>query len=79
MTPEQAEALQVEMWRRLPLEERFRIVATMIEDGFALVAASIRAAHPEYTPEEFRAAMRKRICDNSTRTFHRQATVFGVK
>jgi len=47
MTPEQAEALQVEMWRRLSLEERFRIVAAMIEDGFALVAASIRAAHPE--------------------------------
>jgi hypothetical protein len=61
MTPEQAEALQVEMWRRLPLEERFRIVATMIEDGFALVAASIRAAHPEYTPEEFRVALAKRI------------------
>jgi hypothetical protein len=61
MTPEQAEALQVEIWRQLPLEERFRIVAAMIEDGFALVAASIRAAHPEYTPEEFRAAMRKRI------------------
>ena len=39
------------MWRRLSLEERFRIVAAMIEDGFALLAASIRAAHPEYTPE----------------------------
>lgn len=61
MTPEQAEALQIEMWRRLPLEERIRIVFAMIEDGFALVAASIRAAHPEYTPEEFRAALRKRI------------------
>jgi hypothetical protein len=33
----------------------------MIEDGFALVAASIRAAHPEYTPEEFQAALRRRI------------------
>ena len=64
MTPEQAEALQVEMWRRLSLEERFRIVAAMIEDGFALVAASIRAAHPEYTPEEFLAALRKRIYDD---------------
>ncbi len=64
MTPEQAEALQVQMWRRLSLEERFRIVVAMIEDGFALVAASIRAAHPEYTPEEFRAAMRKRIYDD---------------
>jgi len=64
VTPEQAEALQVEMWRRLSLEERFRIVVAMIEDGFALVAASIRAAHPEYTPEEFRAAMRKRIYDD---------------
>ena len=64
MTPEQAEALQVEMWRQLSLEERFRIVVAMIEDGFALVAASIRAAHPEYTPEEFRAAMRKRIYDD---------------
>jgi len=64
VTPEQAEALQVQMWRRLSLEERFRIVVAMIEDGFALVAASIRAAHPEYTPEEFRAAMRKRIYDD---------------
>ena len=64
MIPEQAQALQVEMWRRLSLEERFRMVAAMIEDGFALVAASIRAAHPEYTPEEFRAAMRKRIYDD---------------
>ncbi len=63
MTPEQAEALQIEMWRRLLLEERFRMVLAMIEDGFALVAASIRAAHPEYTPEEFRAALRKRIYD----------------
>jgi hypothetical protein len=52
------------MWRRLSLEERFRIVAGMIEDGYALVAASIRAAHPEYTPEEFRAALRKRIYDD---------------
>jgi hypothetical protein len=33
----------------------------MIEDSFALVAASIRAAHPEYMPEEFRAARHKRI------------------
>jgi len=33
----------------------------MIEDGFASVAASIRAAHPGQTPVEFRAAMRKRI------------------
>jgi len=62
--PEQAEALQVEMWRRLSLEERFRMVTAMIEDGFTLVAASIRAAHPEYTPEEFRAALRKRIYDD---------------
>ena len=61
MTPEKAEALQVEMWRRLSLEERFRLVAGMIEDGFNLVAASIRAAHPEYTPAEVRAALRKRI------------------
>ena len=61
MTPEQAEALQVEIWRRLSLEERFRIVAGMIKDGFALVAASIRAAHPQYTPEEFRVALAKRI------------------
>lgn len=61
MTPEQAEALQVEMWRRLPLEERIRIVFAMIEDGSALVAASIRTTHPEYTPEEFRAALRTRI------------------
>jgi len=61
MTPEQANELQAEMWRKLPLEERFRIVAAMIKDGFALVAASIRAAHPEYTPEEFRTALRRRI------------------
>ena len=64
VTPEQAAEQQIEMWRRLSLEERFRIVAAMIEDGFALVAASIRAAHPEYTPEEFRAALRKRIYDD---------------
>jgi hypothetical protein len=61
MTPEQAETLQVEMWRRLPPEERFRIVFAMIEDGFALVAASIRTTHPEYTPEEFRVALAKRV------------------
>jgi hypothetical protein len=64
VTPDEASAQQVEMWRRLSLEERFRIVAAMIEDGFALVAASIRAAHREYTPEEFRAALRKRIYDD---------------
>jgi hypothetical protein len=64
MTPEQAEALQVEMWRRLSLGERFRLVAGMIEDGFNLVAASIRAAHPEYTPEEVQTALRKRIYDD---------------
>jgi hypothetical protein len=64
MTPEQADALQVEMWRRLPPEERLRIVFAVIEDGFALVATSIRAAHPEYTPEEFRVALRKRVYDH---------------
>jgi hypothetical protein len=63
MTPEQAEALQAEMWHRLPPEERLRIVFAMIEDGFALVAASIRAVHPEYTLEEFRTALRKRVYD----------------
>lgn len=63
MTPEKATEQQIEMWRRMSLEERFRIVAAMIEDGFALVAASIRAVHPEYTPDEFRAALRKRIYD----------------
>ncbi len=61
MTPEQATERQIKMWRRPPLEERLRIVFAMIEDGSALVAASIQAAHPEYTPEEFRAALRKRI------------------
>jgi hypothetical protein len=61
MTPEQAQALQVERWQQLLPEERLRMVFAMIEDGFALVATSIRAAHPEYTPEEFRAALRKRI------------------
>jgi hypothetical protein len=64
MTPEKAEALQVEMWRQLSLEERFRLVAGMIEDGFKLAAASIRAAHPEYTPEEVRTALRKGIYDD---------------
>jgi hypothetical protein len=64
MNREQAEALQIEMWQQLPPEERMRMVFAMIEDGFALVAASIRAAHPEYTPEEFRAALRKRVYDD---------------
>ena len=53
--------MQIEMWRRLSPEERLRIIFAMIEDGFAMVAASIRAAHPEYTPEEFGAALRQRI------------------
>ncbi len=44
MIPEQAEALQVEMWRQLPPEERMRRVFAMIEDGFTLVAVSIRTA-----------------------------------
>ena len=61
MTPEEAEAVQLGMWRRLSLEERFPIVAAMIEDGFNLVAASIRAEHPEYNPEEVRAALCQRI------------------
>jgi hypothetical protein len=61
LDPRAAEVLQAEMWRRLPLEERLRIVFAMIEDGFALDAAYIRAAHPEYTPEEFRVVLRKRI------------------
>ena len=53
--------MQIDMWRRLPPEERLRTIFAMIEDGFAMVAASIRAAHPEYTPEEFGAALRQRI------------------
>jgi hypothetical protein len=64
MTPENAEAVQFEMWRRLSLEARFRFVAAMIDDGFNLVAASIRAEHPEYGPEEVRSALRKRIYDD---------------
>lgn len=64
MTPENAEAVQFEMWRRLSLEARFRLVAAMIDDGFNLVAASIRAEHPEYGPEEVRSALRKRIYDD---------------
>lgn len=64
MTPDEASAQQVERWRRLSLEERLRIIFAMIEDGFALVAASLRATHPKYTPEEFRAALRKRIYDD---------------
>jgi hypothetical protein len=52
------------MWRRLSLEDRFRIVAAMIEDGFTLVAESIRAEHPEYSAEEVRTAQRKRIYDD---------------
>jgi len=64
MTPENAETVQLEMWRRLSLAERFRIVAVMIEDGFKLVAASIRAEHPEYGPEEVRTALKKRIYDD---------------
>ena len=38
----------------------------MIGAGFALVAASIRATHPECTPEEFRTALRKRISGDET-------------
>ena len=64
MPPEQAEAVQLEMWRRLSLEERFRIVAAMNENGYNLVAASIRSEHPEYGPEEVRTALRKRIYDD---------------
>jgi len=64
MTPENAEIVQLELWRKLPLEDRFRMVAAMIEDGFNLVAASIRAEHPEYGPEEVRSALRKRIYDD---------------
>ena len=37
------------------------MVFAMIEDGFTPVAASIWAAHSEYTLEEFRAALRKRV------------------
>jgi len=61
VTPEQASAVQIEMWRRLSAEERLRIIFEMIEDGFAMVATSIRRAHPEYTPGELGAALRKRI------------------
>ena len=61
MTPEQASAMQIDMWRRLWPKERLRIIFEMIEDGFAMVATSIRQAHPEYTPEELGAALRKRI------------------
>ena len=64
MTPEEAETVQLERWRRLSLEDRFRIVAAMIEDGFNLVATSIRTEHPEYSLEEVRAALRKRIYDD---------------
>ncbi len=64
MTPENAELVQLELWRKLSLENRFRMVAAMIEDGFNLVAASIRAEHPEYDPEELRTALRKRIYDD---------------
>lgn len=64
MTPENAEIFQLELWRKLSLEDRFRMVAAMIEDGFNLVAASIRAEHPEYGPEEVRSALRKRIYDD---------------
>ena len=61
MTSEQAETLQIEIRRRLSPEERMRMVFAMIEDGFALMVASIRAAHPDYMPEKFRAALRTRI------------------
>ena len=64
MTPDEAETVQLAMWRRLSLDDRFRIVAAMIEDGFNLVAAFIRAEHPEYSPEEVRTALRKRIYDD---------------
>ena len=64
MTPENADTVQLEMWQRLSLEDRLRFVAAMIEDGFKLVAASIRAEHPEYGPEEVRTALRKRIYDD---------------
>jgi len=61
--PEQGSEMQIEMWRRRSPEERLRIIFGMIEDGFALVTAAIRRAHPESTPEELRAALRKRIYD----------------
>ena len=64
MRPEQASALQIEMWRRRTPEERLRIIFGMIEDGYAMVAAAIRRDHPECTPEEFRAALRQRIYDD---------------
>jgi len=54
LDPRAAEVLQAEMWRQLQLEERPRIV-------FAMIAASIHAAHLEYSPEEFEAILRKRI------------------
>lgn len=61
VTPEQGSAMQIEMWRRLSFEERLRIIFAMIEDGFAMVATSIRRAHPEYTADELGAALRQRI------------------
>jgi len=63
---ERVKVLQVKTWRQLSLDGRMWMMFAMIGAGFALVAASIRATHPECTPEEFRTASRKRISGDET-------------
>jgi len=48
---------QLEALRRLAPEERLEIAAEMSEALRRLVESGVRSRHPEYTPDEMRAAV----------------------
>jgi len=51
-----ADAVQLEVYRRMPPEERLRVGLELTELSRGLLVAGVRARHPEYDEEGIRLA-----------------------
>jgi hypothetical protein len=58
-TSPEAHAIQLEVYRSMSPERRLAIGVQMSEDGFAVMAAGIKARHPDYSEAEVTWALRR--------------------
>lgn len=57
----QTEWLRVQLYRRMPPEQRILIAAQLFEDGVSIVRSSILDRHADISPEVLHEQIRRRV------------------
>lgn len=63
---QRTEALRVQIYRRMPPEQRLLMAMEMFEDGVEIVRGSIRDRHPDWGPETVEREVRPWVLPRGT-------------